>query len=440
MRWYRTGCLALLGAFTLSAAPPRSPIRAPRATAARSPKYYAMRAESAVRARHFASAIGFAQQLERIAPMNPFVAFFMARIYAHTGHSSRAIAELARAARMGFSQSPIGDSVLGTLQSTPGFTRARDALLANALPISSSQTAFALPDPMLMPEDITYDSADGSFYLGSLYEHKLVRVDSSRHVADLLNGDHGLYRVVGMKVDSRRRQLWFATWLPAQDTSLHGGAAVDRTQFGRFDLRAGRIALLLTPRDSTHSHTFNDVALAANGDVYISETDANAIYRVRADVDTLELFVQLDSTFNSPNGLAITPDGTMLYAGCDEGLITIDVATRHVAYLDGPHDIATSAMDGFSVYGRSLLGVQIEPGLTRVVQFDLDSSGVRIIGARTLERATRVLDDPTGGVVVGHTFYYIANAQWQLLQDDGRLSRVPTRTVIQRIDLTAASR
>jgi hypothetical protein len=398
-----------------------------------------MRAASAVRARKFASAIGFGQQVERIAPMNPFTAFFMARIYTHAGQSSRAIAELERAARMGFSQSPVGDSVLGALQGTPGFTRARDALLANASPISSSRTAFALADPRLMPEDITYDSADGSFYLGSLYEHKLFRVDSSRRVADVLGGDHGLYRVVGMKVDWRRRRLWFATWLPAQDTSRHGGPAVDRTQFGRYDLRTGRIALLLSPRDSTHSHTFNDVALAANGDVYISETEGNAIYRVRADVDTLELFVQLDSTFNSPNGLAITPDGTRLYAGCDEGLITVDVATRHVAYLDGPHDVATSAMDGFSVYGRSLLGVEIEPGLTRVVRFDLDSSGLRIVGARTLERASRVLEDPTGGVVVGHTFYYIANAQWQSLQDDGRLSHVPTQTVIQRIDLTATT-
>jgi len=116
---------------------------------------------------------------------------------------------------------------------------------------------------------------------------------------------------------SNSRQSLTVTDLP-RDTSRHGGSAVDRTQFGRYDLRSGHLDPMLSLRDSAHAHTFNDVALAP-GDVYVSETDGNAISRVRPRVDTRELFVQLDSAMNSPNRLGVTPDGRRLYIGCARG-------------------------------------------------------------------------------------------------------------------------
>ena len=63
------------------------------------------------------------------------------------------------------------------------------------------------------------------------------------------------------------------------------------------------------------------------------------------------------------------------------------------------------------------------PGLQRerraLVRYFLDASGTRIARQGTIDRNPAVADEPTTGVIVGRTYLYIANSQWDKHDDNG---------------------
>jgi hypothetical protein len=67
--------------------------------------------------------------------------------------------------------------------------------------------------------------------------------------------------------------------------------------------------------------------------------------------------------------------------------------------------------------------VGVQNGVTpyRVVRLHLDGDGRRIVSAEVLERARPDYAEPTLGVVVGRTLYYVANSQWERFREDGTI-------------------
>ena len=70
----------------------------------------------------------------------------------------------------------------------------------------------------------------------------------------------------------------------------------------------------------------------------------------------------------------------------------------------------------------SLIAVQNGSAPERVVRFGLDSEFKEVTSEEVIERATSTLGDPTHGVIVGDSFYYIANSGWDSLDEVGRLN------------------
>jgi hypothetical protein len=68
-----------------------------------------------------------------------------------------------------------------------------------------------------------------------------------------------------------------------------------------------------------------------------------------------------------------------------------------------------------------LIAVQNGTEPERVIQFALDSSSSQILSETIIERSTATLGDPTHGVMVAGTFYYIANSGWDVLSETGEL-------------------
>lgn len=56
------------------------------------------------------------------------------------------------------------------------------------------------------------------------------------------------------------------------------------------------------------------------------------------------------------------------------------------------------------------------------MSFSLDTRGAAISRERSIQSGTPGLD-PTHGVIVGNSFYYIANSGWNELKDDGSVRR-----------------
>ena len=82
---------------------------------------------------------------------------------------------------------------------------------------------------------------------------------------------------------------------------------------------------------------------------------------------------------------------------------------------------ALSGVDGlYFDQGWLILG-QNGASPERVVRLLLDPTLSNVLSEQIIERATPTLGDPTHGVIVGDTFYYIANSGWNQLDDHGVL-------------------
>ena len=55
------------------------------------------------------------------------------------------------------------------------------------------------------------------------------------------------------------------------------------------------------------------------------------------------------------------------------------------------------------------------------MRLDLDGDGGRGVAADVLERARPDYAEPTLGVMVGDTLYYVANSQWEQFREDGTI-------------------
>jgi hypothetical protein len=78
-------------------------------------------------------------------------------------------------------------------------------------------------------------------------------------------------------------------------------------------------------------------------------------------------------------------------------------------------------VDGLYFEHGSLFLVQNGTSPERVVRVQLDGSMMRIVSSEVIERSTPSLGDPTHGVFVQDSFYYLANSGWSELDDHGDL-------------------
>jgi len=399
----------------------------------------AQRAQDALAAHRYTDYLNVARQFASRAPDHPGVIYAMARGLALVGQADSALGWLKRLARIGASRAPAADSAFAALWDSPPFRALQTRLDANRVPVLRGKPAFALPDPDLLPEAMAWDPSTATWIVGSLAKRKLIRVRPDGSASDFLSGAD-LLRVVGIHVDSARSLLWFATWAPRLDSVGPHHESMTQTRLFKCDLRTGRILRRYMPSDSGSSHLFNDLTIAANGDVYLTDTEQGWLYRIRAGVDSLEVFLRPDpDRYSAANGIPLARGDRMLYVTFLEGIGKVDIRTRQITRLRSPVNTSTAEVDGLYWYRGTLLGVQHAPGLEQVARYQLTPDGGSIRRVDVLERGDSGLRLPTTGAVVGTRFYYIANSQFDRLGDDDQLSPAtetpPPLTVVRVIEL-----
>jgi hypothetical protein len=203
---------------------------------------------------------------------------------------------------------------------------------------------------------------------------------------------------------------------------MAGVTAADSGRVGvfGFDLETGRVRRSVwMRRDSSTAHTFGDVAVAPNGDVYVSDSQSPWIHRLAAGADSLVAFVT-HPLFRSLQGMALSPDGgTMFVADYSHGLMRIDLRTRSVTALAASAGVTLLGVDGLYVHRGALIGVQNGIAPPRLVRFCLDASRGNVVKAEILDRNPQLVDEPTLGAIVGDSAFYVATSQWEKFTDAG---------------------
>jgi len=141
------------------------------------------------------------------------------------------------------------------------------------------------------------------------------------------------------------------------------------------DLKSGKITKTYT---NSKIKSLNDISIASNGRVYVSDSEGNCIFYVGKD--SLEVFLE-SNELESMNGIYVKDN--LLYLGSkgnfisiDQNTKTINVLAKKVGYLDGIEQIAPNVFVTSDWSGKIQL---IIPG--KGIEKMLDSSSLKINAA-----------------------------------------------------------
>jgi hypothetical protein len=116
------------------------------------------------------------------------------------------------------------------------------------------------------------------------------------------------------------------------------------------------------------------------------------------------------------------PDGKhVLVPDYARGIGLLDLNNRHVTWVNRGESkkIALNGVDGLYYDRGTLILTQNGTSPERVILVQVDKTFAHTMSEQIIERATPNLGDPTHGVVVGDSFYYIANSGWNQLDPHG---------------------
>jgi sugar lactone lactonase YvrE len=271
---------------------------------------------------------------------------------------------------------------------------------------AQARTQVTINDTAVTPENLT-SSRDGTVYFGSMAKGTIYRAAPGSSQAEpwILASTAGLTRVLGVLADDRSNTLWVCQNATG---GRDGAPMVGQTALRSFDLASGAAkGTYPLPRDSG---VCNDIAVAADGGVYVSESFRGRVHRLKPGATQLEVWAS-SQEMNVIDGLAFLADGS-LYAndftsgklfripvnvdGSAGALVTIETSMPFVRpdglRTAGPQTLIQAEQQG-RVTELTISGNRAE---VRVIRDGLPrAAGVTIVGNSAL-----VLVELTKAVVV----------------------------------------
>lgn len=261
----------------------------------------------------------------------------------------------------------------------------------------ADRLSIALPGARVFPESIT-STRDGTLFVGRLGEGGIVRVDPRTGAVTLFvaAGAAGSRSITGVFADEASTTLWACS----NDLAALGGPSSggDRgAALKAFDLRTGG-AKRTVPLPEPHPFC-NDIAVDADGAVYVTDSANPTVLRLPAGAARFEVFAT-DPQFAPPqptsaglDGIAFGGDGSLYvttYAAGGFFRIAIEQGqARRVVRLQGP---ALDLPDGLRPLGRkSFLLIEGAGSLDRIeVDGDRFQAAPLRAGFRTPTSVTQV--------------------------------------------------
>ena len=217
----------------------------------------------------------------------------------------------------------------------------------------------------LIPESAAYDPASDAFYVSNYDGYNPSRGAGLQHISKLTPEG----KVAGLQWVSGLNN---PTGLAVRNGRLY---AVERAGLVEIDISSARIV----GRTALPGAGFlNDVAVADNGDVYISDSRKGSIYKISGG--------RAEEWLNSPdiaapNGIQILQEKLIVGVNGDGCLKTVDLATKAVSVLA---NLGQGTIDGLESDQKGNLLVSHNEGRVFRVSFDgrvetvLDTTGLRM--------------------------------------------------------------
>jgi hypothetical protein len=355
------------------------------------------------------------RKAEALRPGVPRLVYNLACAEARNGNAAEAAKLLEGLLDRKLDMGSGDDEDFAAVRDSDSFAGVRRRLADLRRPVGSSTVLFRIPEKDLLTEGIAWDPRSGSFFVSSVRHRKIIRRTKEGAISDFVSeGRDGLQSVLALLVDAKRGLLWACSaalpQMRAYEKSREGESAVYA-----FELATGRLAQRHPFPSDGKPHAANDLALAANGDLYVTDSLGTGIYRLRRGAPALEEFVA-PGVFRSPQGIGFGPRGRLYVADWATGLYRVDDEGRR-RDVAGPEDVPLLGIDALVVVGESLVVTQNGIAPHRVVRLDLDAAGDRVAAGKILDMNDPEFVEPTLGVVVGADFCFLGASQWALFDE-----------------------
>ena len=289
--------------------------------------------------------------------------------------------------------------------------------------VQKSKVFIELADKTLHPEGMAFHKESGSFYVGSVHQRKILKIDADKQVSVFYEGN-ALFAIMGMAVDQQRDLLWVcSTAVPQMQgytEALAGKAAVLC-----FDIATKELLGTFPVEDS--AAWLGDLAIAPNGTVYSTSgsTAHPAIYKVNRAKEITEEWLYLDELI-SLQGISFKPNGEQFYiTDYRYGLFLVDVKSKSLKKLTNETLHPLKGIDGLYFYHNHLIAICNGLQPYQVVQFQLNEQGNSITNLEYLDKALPEMNEPTLGVISQDELYYIANSPWSAYS--GNMQQIPEK-------------
>ncbi len=338
-------------------------------------------------------------------PTDPSLYYFLASFQARAKERDNALGSLRKVIEIGDGFLPPADFGFENLKDDPEFQNVR-AEMGKALPVvSGAPVAFRIPDRKFTPEGIAYDLHSNHFFVGSVAQNRIVKVSPTGRVSPFSRDTDGLRHILGIAVDAKRRSLY------AVSTSALTQPEKPVNGVVRYDLKSGkRVGEYLI----AGTQQLNDVAVAPNGDLYVSDSGTGAIWRIAANEGIgaqAQSFIG-PGAIRGTNGIALSADGKMLFAAHSTGVVRIDTLTAKIERLVPPARQTIAAIDGLYVWNGDLIGIQNVTNPGRLIRIRMKGEGPEVDFLETLQSHHQPdFIQPTTGAIAGNAIYVLGTTQ-----------------------------
>lgn len=377
---------------------------------------YLRQAGQAYQAKDYSAYFTAMQAVVQLRPDNPNLKYNFAGANALAGKNDEALRLLSQLAAMGLVYDAAADEDFTSIKEREAYKDILKKFDQNKARNGRSMVAFKLPEKDLITESVAYDPKTETFYVSSVHKRKIISRTKNGEIRDFATRQDSLWAVMGMKVDANRRVLWVCS-AAVPEMQEFQKAVEGRSGVFSFDLRTGKSLKQYLLTDA-QPHVLGDLTLSARGEVYISDSQTPALYRISPEKNELELFLTSD-LLRSPQGLALSDDEKLLFvADYSAGLFVVALSTKKISKISTAENVAFTTVDGMYFYKNSLLAIQNGFKPQRVVRFFLNKTFDRVEGYETIAANHPDFNEPTLGVLVKNNFYFVANSQWGSFNKD----------------------
>lgn len=347
-----------------------------------------------------------AQKLVALNDNNPLFQYHLARAHYLTGNSSEGF----RAIKKHVSQINsllyiTSDSLLSTVLHDSDLEQLR-GFYNHSKPSKSEDVAFEVHEKGFTAEGLTVNPISKSIYLGSIRLGKIIEIDSSENISDLI-GEHqyDLQSILGLELDKHGEYLYACGEYIDSATQQHKSGVF------KFNLTNGELKQRFLPND-TLNHEFNDLTIV-NNEVYVTDSKSGGLYIIKNN--QMSLFID-QNELSLTNGITKTPDGRFLYiADMFFGVMKYDLQKNEHKWLKMPDHLTLTSIDGLTYYKGGLIAHQFT--LNGIYYYTIEDDS--ITQKTTISYGHPLLKDHTTGDVLGDTYYFIANSDIDILNRYG---------------------